>query len=184
MSNFTGVPVANLQRDRFWAQHSLWGDNTGQHSEKCPVKRPVLVWSCRDVRWISETVAVRPELMTVTETTLCLSVWNRLSTYEYIVRQRHRHDRDSKPEALKDTMPPSVLKVKCNLCVGTLFWHWFPDCLLSAALFRTWTTQGVWVTPTLSWTWRSLPQCVWERSLSKTQTHARAHTHVNTHMSR
>ncbi|XP_024911250.1 palmitoyltransferase ZDHHC1 [Cynoglossus semilaevis] len=37
-------------------------------------------------------------------------MWNRLSTYEYIVRQRHRHDRDSKPEALKDTMPPSVLK--------------------------------------------------------------------------
>uniref|UniRef100_A0A3P8UVR3 Palmitoyltransferase n=1 Tax=Cynoglossus semilaevis TaxID=244447 RepID=A0A3P8UVR3_CYNSE len=25
-------------------------------------------------------------------------MWNRLSTYEYIVRQRHRHDRDSKPE--------------------------------------------------------------------------------------
>lgn len=132
-------------------------------------------WNCSREAWTDDSDW---------NNSLCLSVWNRLSTYEYIVRQRHRHDRDSKPEALKDTMPPSVLKVKCNLCVGTIFWHWFPDCLLSAALFRTWTTQGVWVTPTLSWTWRSLPQCVWERSLSKTQTHARAHTHVNTHMSR
>lgn len=44
---------------------------------------------------------------------MCVSVWNRLSTYEYIVRQRHRVDnRDlRKPGSVKETAAPSVLKV-------------------------------------------------------------------------
>ncbi|XP_013883977.1 palmitoyltransferase ZDHHC1 [Austrofundulus limnaeus] len=39
-------------------------------------------------------------------------MWNRLSTYEYIVRQRHRLDsRDSKkPAAVKETGPPPFVK--------------------------------------------------------------------------
>uniref|UniRef100_A0A3Q4G735 Palmitoyltransferase n=1 Tax=Neolamprologus brichardi TaxID=32507 RepID=A0A3Q4G735_NEOBR len=43
---------------------------------------------------------------------MCVSVWNRLSTYEYIVRQRHRVDnRDlRKPGSVKETAAPSVLK--------------------------------------------------------------------------
>ncbi|KAM4743882.1 palmitoyltransferase ZDHHC1 isoform 1-T1 [Anableps anableps] len=46
---------------------------------------------------------------------LCFHIylmWNRLSTYEYIVRQRHRLDsRDArKPAAAKETRPPSVVQ--------------------------------------------------------------------------
>ncbi|GAA6222928.1 probable palmitoyltransferase ZDHHC1 [Lates japonicus] len=46
---------------------------------------------------------------------LCFHIylmWNRLSTYEYIVRQRHRQDhRDSrKPGPVKETAAPSVIK--------------------------------------------------------------------------
>ncbi|XP_022606037.1 probable palmitoyltransferase ZDHHC1 [Seriola dumerili] len=46
---------------------------------------------------------------------LCFHIylmWNRLSTYEYIVRQRHRHDnRNSrKPGPVKETAAPSVVK--------------------------------------------------------------------------
>ncbi|XP_039993001.1 palmitoyltransferase ZDHHC1 isoform X2 [Xiphias gladius] len=46
---------------------------------------------------------------------LCFHIylmWNRLSTYEYIVRQRHRQDnRDSrKPGPVKETAVPSVIK--------------------------------------------------------------------------
>lgn len=46
---------------------------------------------------------------------LCFHIylmWNRLSTYEYIVRQRHRLDtRDTrKPAAVKETRPPSVVQ--------------------------------------------------------------------------
>ncbi|XP_036951963.1 palmitoyltransferase ZDHHC1 [Acanthopagrus latus] len=39
-------------------------------------------------------------------------MWNRLSTYEYIVRQRHRHDsRDSKkPGSVREMAVPSVVK--------------------------------------------------------------------------
>nr|XP_046254535.1 palmitoyltransferase ZDHHC1 isoform X2 [Scatophagus argus] len=48
---------------------------------------------------------------------LCFHIylmWNRLSTYEYIVRQRHRQDsRDSrKPESVKETMAPTVNLIK------------------------------------------------------------------------
>lgn len=44
--------------------------------------------------------------------TVHVTVWNRLSTYEYIVRQRHRHNRDSrKPGSGKDVEAPSVIKV-------------------------------------------------------------------------
>lgn len=40
------------------------------------------------------------------------SVWNRLSTYEYIVRQRHRLDsRDLKTAAAKQSRRPSVVQV-------------------------------------------------------------------------
>lgn len=44
------------------------------------------------------------------------SVWNRLSTYEYIVRQRHRQDnRDSrKPAAVAEAAAPSVDLVKVS----------------------------------------------------------------------
>lgn len=50
---------------------------------------------------------------------VCLSmflVWNRLSTYEYIVRQRHRQDnRDSrKPAAVAEAAAPSVDLVKVS----------------------------------------------------------------------
>ncbi|XP_055363455.1 palmitoyltransferase ZDHHC1 isoform X3 [Betta splendens] len=45
---------------------------------------------------------------------LCFHIylmWNRLSTYEYIVRQRHRLDRDSrKPGSGRNTTAPSVIK--------------------------------------------------------------------------
>ncbi|XP_038557012.1 palmitoyltransferase ZDHHC1-like isoform X1 [Micropterus salmoides] len=56
---------------------------------------------------------------------LCFHVylmWNRLSTYEYIVRQRHRQDRrDSrKPGSVKETAAPSVNLVKDVNYSGTL----------------------------------------------------------------
>ncbi|XP_067348661.1 palmitoyltransferase ZDHHC1 isoform X2 [Channa argus] len=47
---------------------------------------------------------------------LCFHIylmWNRLSTYEYIVRQRHRHDRDPRkpgPGSGKETAAPSIIK--------------------------------------------------------------------------
>ncbi|KAK2854362.1 hypothetical protein Q5P01_007023 [Channa striata] len=47
---------------------------------------------------------------------LCFHIylmWNRLSTYEYIVRQRHRHDRDPRKPGTgsgKETAVPSVIK--------------------------------------------------------------------------
>lgn len=45
-------------------------------------------------------------------------VWNRLTTFEYIVRQRHRQDnRDTrKPAAVKETAAPSVdfIKVRAS----------------------------------------------------------------------
>lgn len=44
------------------------------------------------------------------------AVWNRLSTYEYIVRQRHRQDnKDSrKPGVAGEVAAPSVDLVKVN----------------------------------------------------------------------
>ncbi|XP_070760539.1 palmitoyltransferase ZDHHC1 [Enoplosus armatus] len=56
---------------------------------------------------------------------LCFHVylmWNRLSTYEYIVRQRHRQDsRDSKkPGSVKETAAPSVNLMKDMNYSGTL----------------------------------------------------------------
>ncbi|KAM9861373.1 palmitoyltransferase ZDHHC1 isoform 3-T3 [Aulostomus maculatus] len=56
---------------------------------------------------------------------LCFHVylmWNRLSTYEYIVRQRHRHNsRDvRKPATVKETAAPSINFVKDMDYSGTL----------------------------------------------------------------
>uniref|UniRef100_A0A8P4KJS3 Palmitoyltransferase n=1 Tax=Dicentrarchus labrax TaxID=13489 RepID=A0A8P4KJS3_DICLA len=49
-------------------------------------------------------------------------MWNRLSTYEYIVRQRHRQDnRDSrKPGSVKETAAPSLNLIKDVNYSGTL----------------------------------------------------------------
>ncbi|KAE8297819.1 putative palmitoyltransferase ZDHHC1 [Larimichthys crocea] len=58
---------------------------------------------------------------------LCFHIylmWNRLSTYEYIVRQRHRHRQDSrdsrKPVSVKEVAAPSVDLIKDVNYSGTL----------------------------------------------------------------
>ncbi|XP_059211790.1 palmitoyltransferase ZDHHC1 [Centropristis striata] len=54
---------------------------------------------------------------------LCFHIylmWNRLSTFEYILRQRHRQDKDRKPVALKETETPSVHLIKDGVLSGSL----------------------------------------------------------------
>lgn len=45
---------------------------------------------------------------------LCFVVWNRLSTYEYIVRQRHRQDgrNAENPGAMKEAAASPVHHIK------------------------------------------------------------------------
>ncbi len=84
-------------------------------------------------------------------------MWNRLSTYEYIVRQRHRQDsRDSRKAAgpVKETTAPPGNLIKVSdaaltavswgvRCLVWFFsglkdWHWFPSSSLSCwvSVFR------------------------------------------------
>lgn len=89
-----------------------------------------------------------------------LAVWNRLSTYEYIVRQRHRQDnKDSrKPAAAAEVATPSdeLLKVdEQQDCLNGRVCH--RHCLYAFGPCRTQTVPGIMATPTLSWTGRTHP---------------------------